>query len=110
LAEATAAVRALAPEARISAFGHIGDGNIHYDVLRPDGGSDADHAARRDEGSRRVHDIVARLGGSISAEHGLGSMKTEAARAYKSPVEIEMMQAIRRALDPKRIMNPRVLF
>jgi FAD/FMN-containing dehydrogenase len=50
------------------------------------------------------------LGGSISAEHGLGAMKTEAARRYKSPVEIEMMQAVRRALDPKRIMNPRVLF
>jgi FAD/FMN-containing dehydrogenase len=110
LDEATAAVRALVPDARIAAFGHIGDGNIHYDVLRPDGGSDADHSARRDEGSRRVHDIVAKLGGSISAEHGLGAMKTEEARRYKSPVEIEAQSAIRRALDPKRIMNPRVLF
>jgi len=88
----------------------MGDGNIHYDVLRPDGGSDAEHSARRDAGSRIVHDLVHSLGGSISAEHGLGSMKTEEARRYKSPVEIEALSAIRKALDPKRIMNPRVLF
>ena len=110
LTEATAAMERFAPGARICAFGHLGDGNIHYDVLRPDGGSDAEHAARRDAGSRIVHDIVASYGGSISAEHGLGAMKTEEARRYKSPVEVEAMAAIRRALDPKRIMNPRVLF
>jgi len=110
LREADARVRAMAPDARIVAFGHIGDGNIHYDVLRPDGGDDAEHAARRNDGSRQVHDLVASLGGSISAEHGLGSMKTEEARRYKSPVEIAALEAIRRALDPQRIMNPRVLF
>jgi len=106
----TPAMQAFVPGARIAAFGHMGDGNIHYDVIRADGGSDAEHAARRDQGSRIVHDIVASMGGSISAEHGLGSMKTEEARRYKSPVEIEALSAIRRALDPKRIMNPRVLF
>jgi FAD/FMN-containing dehydrogenase len=110
LERADAAVRALVPDARIVAFGHIGDGNVHYDVLRPDGGADAEHSARRDAGSRQVHDIVASLGGSISAEHGLGSMKTEEARRYKSPVEVAALQAIRKALDPQRIMNPRVLF
>jgi FAD/FMN-containing dehydrogenase len=110
LAEATAAMQAFAPGARIAAFGHLGDGNIHYDVLRPDGGSDAGHSATRDEGSRIVHDIVTGLGGSISAEHGLGSMKTAEALRYKSPVEVATMRAIRQALDPKRIMNPRVLF
>jgi FAD/FMN-containing dehydrogenase len=110
LARADAAMRAFAPGCRIAAFGHMGDGNIHYDVLRGDGAPDAPHAARRDQGSRIVHDIVADLGGSISAEHGLGAMKTEEARRYKSPVEIEAMVAIRKALDPKRIMNPRVLF
>jgi FAD/FMN-containing dehydrogenase len=110
LEQATAAMRAFAPGARIAAFGHVGDGNIHYDVLRPDGGSDAEHSAKRDAGSRMIHDLVASLGGSISAEHGLGSMKTAEVLRYKSPVEIEAMRAIRLALDPKRIMNPRVLF
>lgn len=110
LAEATAAMQALAPGARIAAFGHVGDGNIHYDVLRPDGGADAEHAARRDEGSRIVHDLVASLGGSISAEHGLGAMKTSEAARYKSASELAMQRAIRQALDPQRILNPRVLF
>jgi FAD/FMN-containing dehydrogenase len=110
LAEATAAMEAFAPGARIAAFGHVGDGNIHYDVLRPDGGSDAEHAAKRDAGSRMVHDLVAKLGGSISAEHGLGAMKTAEGARYKSQVELEAQRAIRQALDPKRILNPRVLF
>jgi FAD/FMN-containing dehydrogenase len=110
LAEADAAMRAFAPGCRIAAFGHVGDGNIHYDVLRPDAAPDAPHSARRDEGSRIVHDIVVRLGGSISAEHGLGSMKTAEGARYKSAVELEALKAIRRALDPKRILNPRVLF
>ena len=110
LEKATAAMEAFAPGSRIAAFGHMGDGNIHYDVLRGDGAEDAPHAARRDAGSRIVHDIVAELGGSISAEHGLGSMKTEEARRYKAPVEVAAMAAIRAALDPKRILNPRVLF
>jgi FAD/FMN-containing dehydrogenase len=110
LEEADAAMRAFAPGCRIAAFGHVGDGNIHYDVLRPDGGSDAEHSARRDAGSRIVHDLVANLGGSISAEHGLGAMKTEEARRYKSHVEVAIQRALRQSLDPKRIMNPRVLF
>ena len=110
LDQAAAAMHAFAPGARISAFGHVGDGNIHYDVLRPDGGDDAAHSARREEGSRIVHDIAAALGGSISAEHGLGSMKTAEALRYKSPVEVAALRAIRHSLDPKRIMNPRVLF
>ncbi len=110
LAEATAAMHAFAPGARIAAFGHVGDGNIHFDVLRGDGASDAEHAAKRDAGSRIVHDIIAKLGGSISAEHGLGSMKTAEAARYKSPAELAAQRAIRLALDPKRILNPRVLF
>lgn len=110
LEEAGAAMRAFAPGCRICAFGHVGDGNIHYDVLRPDGGDDAAHSAKRDAGSRIVHDIVARLEGSISAEHGLGAMKTEEALRYKAPVEVNALRAIRSALDPKRIMNPRVHF
>jgi FAD/FMN-containing dehydrogenase len=108
--QATAAMEAFAPGSRVTAFGHVGDGNIHYDVIRPDGGDDKAHSAKRDAGSRIVHDIVASMGGSISAEHGLGSMKTEEARRYKSPVEVAALSAIRQSLDPKRIMNPRVFF
>jgi FAD/FMN-containing dehydrogenase len=110
LREADAAMRAFAPGCRIAAFGHVGDGNIHYDVLRPDGGSNEVHVGRRDEGSRIVHDLVMKLGGSISAEHGLGAMKTAEAARYKSPVELQALKAIRQALDPYRILNPRVLF
>jgi FAD/FMN-containing dehydrogenase len=98
------------PGVRIDAFGHVGDGNIHYDVLGPVDGDPAAHASARDQGAHIVHDLVASLGGSISAEHGLGSMKTAEALAYKSPVEVEALRALRRALDPQRIMNPRVLF
>jgi FAD/FMN-containing dehydrogenase len=108
--QATAAMQAFAPGARITAFGHVGDGNIHFDVLVPEGGDDAAHSARRDEGSRIVHDIAVSLGGSISAEHGLGAMKTAEGARYKSGTELAALRAIRQALDPKRIMNPRVLF
>ena len=110
LAEATAAVERFHPGARVSAFGHVGDGNLHYDVLCPPGGDRPAFLARWAEGSQIVHDIVARYDGSISAEHGLGRLKTDEARRYKTPLEIRAMQAIRAALDPHRIMNPAVLF
>lgn len=114
IAEATAAVEAISPGVRVVAFGHAGDGNIHYDVLQPpesrDGADGQAHAARRDEGSRLVHDIAHALGGSISAEHGLGTMKTADALRYKERAQVEAMRAIRAALDPGKIMNPRVLF
>jgi len=108
--EASAALEARFPGVRIDAFGHVGDGNIHFDVLAPAGGGAKAHLARRDEGAHIVHDLVMSLGGSISAEHGLGTMKTAEAASYKSSVELEAQRAIRAALDPKRIMNPRVLF
>jgi FAD/FMN-containing dehydrogenase len=110
LEEATAAVELFHPGARVSAFGHVGDGNLHYDVLCPPGGDHPAFLARWTEGSGVVHDIVARYDGSISAEHGLGRLKTDEARRYKTPLEIRTMQAIRAALDPHRIMNPAVLF
>jgi FAD/FMN-containing dehydrogenase len=108
--EASRAIEASSPGARVVAFGHVGDGNVHFDVLAPAGADQAAFAARREDGARIVHDIIARMEGSISAEHGLGSMKSTEALAYKSPVEVEAMRAVRAALDPKRIMNPRVLF
>ncbi|HUO23982.1 MAG TPA: FAD-binding oxidoreductase [Caulobacteraceae bacterium] len=97
------------PRARIAAFGHVGDGNIHYNISEPEGG-DPTFDADREACALLVHDIVADLGGSISAEHGLGVMKTEDALRYKSPAEVQALRAIRAALDPQRIMNPRVLF
>jgi FAD/FMN-containing dehydrogenase len=107
---ASAAMQRLAPGCRVLAFGHVGDGNIHFNVLQPEGGDGKAFDALRDEAARIVHDITASFGGSISAEHGLGAMKTGEALRYKSPAEVEAMRAIRAALDPHRIMNPRVLF
>ncbi|WP_269715546.1 FAD-binding oxidoreductase [Caulobacter sp. NIBR2454] len=110
MSDADVAVQRVAPGARIVAFGHVGDGNVHYNVLRPVDGSDAEHNDRREAGALAVHDIVARVGGSISAEHGLGVMKVGEALRYKSPTEIAAQRVVRAALDPHRIMNPRVLF
>jgi FAD/FMN-containing dehydrogenase len=110
IVEATSAVERFAPDVRVVAFGHVGDGNVHFDVLRPAGGSDDSHDAVRDRGATLVHDIVHRLGGSISAEHGLGTMKSAEALRYKGGPDVAAQRAIRLALDPKRIMNPRVLF
>ncbi|WGM31019.1 FAD-binding oxidoreductase [Brevundimonas sp. NIBR11] len=110
LNEATAAVEAFEPGARVSAFGHVGDGNMHYDILCPPGGDLPTFLGRWEAGSKVVHDVVARYQGSISAEHGLGRLKTDEARRYKTPLEIATMQAIRKAIDPQRIMNPAVLF
>lgn len=108
--QASCLLRSRFGEVRVDAFGHLGDGNIHYDVLGPQGGDPKTHLAAREDGARLVHDLVHDLGGSISAEHGLGILKTEAARLYKSSTEIAAQVALRHALDPKRIMNPRVLF
>ena len=106
----SAALETRYPGVRIDAFGHVGDGNIHYDVLGAPRGDADTHNGQREAAAHIVHDIVMSLGGSISAEHGLGTMKTAEALAYKSEVEIAAQRAVRLALDPKRIMNPRVLF
>lgn len=108
--EASAAVERFHPGARVSVFGHVGDGNLHYDILPAIGEDIPAFIGRWKEGSEVVHDVVGAYHGSISAEHGLGRLKTEEVTRYKSPLEIETMAAIRRALDPKRIMNPAVLF
>lgn len=108
--EAGRAVSAFYPGARISVFGHIGDGNLHYDILPPPDGDVGAFIRLWKEGSSVVHGVVGRFDGSISAEHGLGRLKTDEARSYKSELEIGMMRAIRSAIDPKRIMNPKVLF
>jgi D-lactate dehydrogenase (cytochrome) len=106
LNEANAAVVALVPGARPVPFGHMGDGNIHYNVSQPVGGDRAAFLTRWDEMNALVHKIVAKYGGSISAEHGIGVMKRDLLPEVKDPVEMEMMRALKRAFDPNNILNP----
>ncbi|WP_186409234.1 FAD-binding oxidoreductase [Candidatus Accumulibacter aalborgensis] len=101
--------RALAtafPEIRIVTFGHLGDGNLHYNQSTSAAGENAAFLAAQPKVNRIVHDLVHELSGSISAEHGIGQLKREELLRYKSPVEIEMMRAIKRVLDPQGLMNP----
>ena len=106
IARADAALLAAFPQVRIVCFGHIGDGNLHYNLSRPDAQSNAEFIARTGAVNRIVHDLVHELGGSISAEHGLGQLKREEVLRYKSDTEMEMMRAVKQALDPRGRMNP----
>lgn len=106
IAEATAAVEKLIPGARPVPFGHVGDGNIHFNISQPKGADKAAFLARLDVVARAVHDIVASHGGSISAEHGIGQAKVDEITRYKSSTAIETMRAVKRALDPLGLMNP----
>ncbi len=103
---ATRAVQAIVPGARPVPFGHIGDGNIHFNITVPKGADNASFLARWEEISRTVHDIVHRFGGSISAEHGLGVMKHNEIARYKSAAELDVMRTLKRTLDPNGILNP----
>ena len=103
---ATRTVQSLVPGARPVPFGHIGDGNIHFNITVPKGADNAAFLARWEEISRAVHDIVHRFGGSISAEHGLGVMKHNEIARYKSAAELDVMAALKRTLDPNGILNP----
>ena len=100
IAHCDAALRSAWREAEIYCFGHVGDGNLHYNI------GPASLLAQRDAVNRIVYDAVARLGGSISAEHGLGQLKRDAIRSQKSALEMELMRAVKSALDPKGLMNP----
>jgi FAD/FMN-containing dehydrogenase len=106
LSEATAAVKRLIPDARPVPFGHIGDGNIHFNISQPEGANREDFLKRWEEVSAVVFDVVLRLGGSISAEHGIGRLKRDLMPAIKSPVELQMMKDLKRLFDPKGILNP----
>ncbi len=106
LAAADAAVTRVCPGARIVAFGHMGDGNIHYDVLQPAGMARPDFDAREDAIEQAVYDAIDRFEGSISAEHGVGLARREDIARRKQPAEIAMMRAVKAALDPLGIMNP----
>jgi FAD/FMN-containing dehydrogenase len=97
---AGAALKAAFPESRPFIFGHVGDGNLHYNI------GPAELLKRRAEVNRIVYDAVDALGGSISAEHGLGQLKRDEIRQHKSAVEMELMRTLKKALDPQGLMNP----
>jgi FAD/FMN-containing dehydrogenase len=91
---------------RYIVFGHLGDGNLHYNLSPPRGVAHRDFLAHGDAANRIVHDLVAARGGSFSAEHGIGQLKRAELERYKSPVELETMRRIKAALDPAGVFNP----
>ena len=106
IAEANAAVAALIPEARPVPFGHLGDGNVHYNVSQPLGADRKEFLARWDEVNAAVFAVVKKFGGSISAEHGVGVMKRDLLPSVKDPVALDLMRRIKHLLDPNNILNP----
>jgi FAD/FMN-containing dehydrogenase len=105
IAEANAALTRI-DRFRINCFGHLGDGNLHYNVFPRPGNSRADHDHQREAVKTCVHDIVHRMGGSVSAEHGIGRLKVKDLERYSEPAKLAAMRAIKTALDPMGILNP----
>lgn len=100
------AVARHSPGARVVAFGHVGDGNIHYNLTQPRDSDPADFLAKRDALATVVYEVVDRFGGSISAEHGIGQAKISHLQQYRSDTELRLMRTIKAALDPDNVMNP----
>ncbi|MCI0756309.1 hypothetical protein MON41_21960 [Roseomonas vastitatis] len=105
IAEADTALAARFPGIRSFAFGHLGDGNIHYNPIQAEGGDRALWQSYLPEVNLIVHDIVARLGGSITAKHGIGRLRINEVPRYKSAVEMEMMRRLKQCFDPQNLMN-----
>ena len=106
IAEAGAAVVSRLPGVRVVAFGHVGDGNVHFNLSQPRDGNANDFLAMREELERVVYDVVDRYDGSISAEHGIGQAKRQALLKYRSETEITLMRTLKAALDPDNLLNP----
>jgi FAD/FMN-containing dehydrogenase len=104
--EADEAVHKSFPELPIINFGHIGDGNLHYNVLLPLDISTAAYKETTDKLNKSIHDLVTQFNGSISAEHGVGTLRRDELKRYKSSIEMDLMNAIKRAIDPNQLMNP----
>jgi FAD/FMN-containing dehydrogenase len=106
MAEAEKAVLAFVPGARVCAFGHMGDGNIHYNISQPVGADKAEFIGLWRDVNVIVHTLVLKYGGSISAEHGIGQLKRDELAAIRTPIEMDLMRRIKIAFDPAGIMNP----
>ena len=106
LKDANEAAIALIPGARPVPFGHLGDGNIHYNVLQPENADKAEYLTHWDAMNAAVFAVVKNYGGSISAEHGVGVVKRDLLPSVKDPVALELMKSLKRMLDPKGILNP----
>jgi FAD/FMN-containing dehydrogenase len=104
--QGAALVHQLAPQGYLVAYGHVGDGNLHFNVNQREGSDAADFLAHEQNLKRAVHDLVAQFAGSFSAEHGIGRLKVDELERYANPAELSAMQAIKHALDPSGIMNP----
>lgn len=104
--EAGRLLQGLVPGCRPVVFGHLGDGNLHYNVSQPPGVPAGEFLARWEEVSQQVHALAAGMGGSFSAEHGIGRLKTGELARLRDPVEISLMRAVKQALDPAGLMNP----
>ena len=110
MAAGAAVVERLAPGARLCAFGHVGDGNLHFNISQPVGADGAAFLSGSSPLTRAIHDLVTVHGGSISAEHGLGQLKAGEVDLYKQPLERELQARIKAALDPRGLMNPGKMF
>ena len=106
LREADAAVAALIPGSRPVPFGHLGDGNIHFNVSQPVGADRSDFLSRWAEVAEKIHGIVMQCHGSISAEHGIGVLKRNALPSFKDKVAMDVMRALKYTLDPRGTLNP----
>jgi FAD/FMN-containing dehydrogenase len=106
IASTDAQLQGAFPGCQLVTFGHLGDGNLHYNVAPPEGQADDAFLAHQDAVNRIVHDSVDAFDGSISAEHGIGALKRDQLPRYKSDIELNLMRAIKAALDPLGIMNP----
>jgi FAD/FMN-containing dehydrogenase len=104
--QANKSVNHLIPNARFCTFGHMGDGNIHYNISQPIGADKQEFLDNRETVNQRVYAIVDQLGGSISAEHGIGQLKRAELQLYKDQVALSLMQRIKETFDPENIMNP----
>ena len=109
IARAGDAVKAAMPGIRAVPFGHVGDGNIHFNLTQPAGADQKEYMAEWERMNHIVHEVALDLGGSISAEHGIGRFKRDEMRLVKSPVELDMMLRVKAALDPEGLMNPQAL-